>query len=314
MNHVQKLADVYLDRPSIVTIGAFDGVHRGHQHLVRQQVALARQRNAAAVVLTFFPHPDVVIRGLRGPYYLTAPDERAALLSALGVDVVVTLPFDEALRRTRAADFVNQMVTHLHMQALWVGPDFALGYKREGNVAFLQARGQEQGFEVRVVDLKQTQREGETISSAAIREALRAGEVEKAARFLGRPYRVAGVVAKGARRGHAIGFPTANLDVWAEQLIPATGVYAGWAWVGARRVAAATNVGVRPTFEEDARQTVEAHLLDFTGELYDQNVAFDFVGRLRGEQRFDGIEALRQQIAKDVAQTRALLGVAARSE
>ncbi len=309
MEHVRNLAEVQVNRPSIVAIGAFDGVHRGHQHLIRQQVQLARARDALAVVLTFFPHPDVVIRGLRGPYYLTTPDERAALLGELGVNLVVTLPFDENLRHTRAADFVNQMVERLRLSALWVGPDFALGYKREGDIPFLMARGQEQGFEVRVVDPMQT-RDGETISSRALREALRAGKVEQAARHLGRAYRVTGVVVEGAKRGHRIGFPTANIEVWSERLIPATGVYAGWAWVGGRRMGAATNIGVRPTFDDDSRQTVEAHLIDFSGDLYGQELAFDFVGRLRCEQRFSGVEALKAQIAKDVAQTRALLGVA----
>ena len=309
MKHLRNLADVQLDRPSVVAIGVFDGVHRGHQYLIAQQVQTAREQDALAVVLTLFPHPDRVLRRIRGPYYLTTPDERAALLGALGVDLVVTLAFDESLRRTRAAAFVDQLLARLQMRELWVGPDFALGYKREGDVAFLSARGQEQGFAVRVVSMKQT-RQGETIRSSTIREALYAGEVERAARYLGRYYRVSGPVVKGAERGHSVGFPTANIDVWEERVVPATGVYAGWAYLGSRRFAAATNVGVRPTFDDDSRQTVEAHLLDFEGDLYGQELAFEFVGRLRGEQRFESIEALRAQIARDVARARALLGVA----
>jgi riboflavin kinase/FMN adenylyltransferase len=311
MRHVHNLADANLDRPSIVTIGAFDGVHRGHQHLVAQQVGLARASGALAAVLTFFPHPDTVIRGRGGPFCLTTPEERAGLLAELGVDVVVTHPFDEELRRTRAADFVGQLLCHLRMRALWVGLGFALGYKREGDVPFLIAQGRERGFEVRVVKAMLTL-EGEVVSSAAIREALRRGDVERAARCLGRPYRVRGRVMRGARRGWRVGFPTANLEVWEERLVPARGVYAGWAWVGERKAAAVTNVGVRPTFVDDARQTVEVHLLDFEGDLYGREVTFDFVARLRGERRFDGVEALRRQIAADVARARELLGVPVR--
>lgn len=311
MEHIHSLAEIKLERPSIVTIGAFDGVHRGHQYLIEQQVQLARQRDAAAVVLTFFPHPDRVLRAPQGPYYLTTPDERAALIGSLGVDLVVTLPFDDALRHTRAADFVKLLIDRLNLHALWVGPDFALGYRREGDVPFLKALGERLGFAVRVVDVQQT-RDGEAISSTAIREALRKGEVERAARYLGRPYRITGTVVEGRRRGQKLGFPTANLQVWHERMIPAAGVYAGWAWVGDRRYATAANIGVRPTFQDDASQSIEAHLLDYDGgDLYGWEIALEFVGRLRGEQRFESVEALRAQIAKDVTQTRALLGVAA---
>lgn len=291
-------------RPALATIGVFDGVHRGHQALIRELVDRARRLGLEAVVLTFFPHPDVVLRGLEGRYYLTTPDQRAALLGELGVDTVVTLTFDAALRTVRAADFVDTLLRHINLRELWVGPDFALGYQREGNVDFLRAEGARRGFDLHTIDL--IVNGGAAIRSTAIREALLAGDVERARDWLGRPYAVAGQVVRGAQRGRTIGFPTANIAIWDQQAIPANGVYACWAEVGGARYMAATNIGVRPTFDGQT-VTVEPHLLDFEREIYEQALTVHFEKRLRGEQRFDGIEALMRQISADVAATRAFL-------
>ena len=305
MRHIYALSDASLDRPSIVTIGVFDGVHRGHQHLLRQLVSQARSSGQLAVVLTLFPHPDRLLHGAVGRYYLTTPEQKANLLGELGIDVVVTYPFDEQARQVRAADFVDQLRAHLNMTSLWVTADFALGYRREGNFAYLKAQGAEKGFDVHQTDLLGN---GETavISSSAIREALLAGRVDKAAAWLGRPYRVEGDVVHGEHRGHLIGFPTANIEVWAEQTLPANGVYACRAWPGANRFRAMVNVGERPTFGgQDTR--VEAHLLDFDRDIYGQKLAIDFIQRLRGEQKFSGRDALMQQIRLDVERGRAIL-------
>jgi riboflavin kinase/FMN adenylyltransferase len=297
MNHVNKLADVHLQQPSLVTIGVFDGVHRGHQHLIRQLVKEAQERGHAAVALTFFPHPDVVLRGLSGRYYLTTPDQRAALLGDLGIDYVITLPFDEQIRHIRAADFVDQMIAHLRLQSLWVGSDFALGFQREGNVSFLREQGAQKGFSVEVIDL--IMEENAAISSSTIRTTLQSGDVQEAREMLGRSYSVSGEVIHGEGRGRKIGIPTANIGVWSELVVPANGVYAGWALLGDERFMAMTNVGVRPTFDGQT-VTVEPHLLDFDRDIYGEILTFTFEARLRDEMRFSGIDALVAQIRDDI--------------
>ncbi|GAB4570653.1 MAG: bifunctional riboflavin kinase/FAD synthetase [Anaerolineae bacterium] len=307
--HTFGLEDVQLDTPSIVSIGMFDGVHLGHQQLVGRLVAEAQASQRASVVLTFFPHPDVVLKGVTGRYYLTSPETRARLLLDLGVGQVVTHPFNTEVSRIRAADFVAQLRDRLLMKALWVGPDFALGYRREGDVPFLRELGQQWGFSVETVDLRRSAG-GEVISSSRIREALLAGDVALAARWLGRPYSVSGKVVDGDHRGRTIGFPTANLAVWHEQLLPAFGVYACWAYLGDERCMAVANIGVQPTFEGNAIK-VEAHLLDFQRDIYGAEMRLEFVERLRPEQRFDGPEALIAQIGRDVEAGRALLSALA---
>ncbi len=305
MKHLHDLASVHLDQPSVVTIGVFDGVHKGHQHLIRRLVAEARARNHLAVAITFFPHPDVVLRGLQGRYYLNSPDERAELMGELGVDYVITLPFDDALRQIRAAAFVDLMCEHLRLDSLWVGADFAMGYKREGNVDYLRAQGDEKGFSLQVIELVMQDGDG-TISSTAIRQALLAGDVDNAREWLGRAYSVSGKVVHGDHRGHEIGFPTANIDVWEGQVIPANGIYAGWAYLNGERWMAATNVGVRPTFDVTGI-TVEAYLLDFDREIYGENLTVTFEKYLRPEERYESVDALIAQIGRDVDVTRAYL-------
>ncbi|MFN8418207.1 MAG: bifunctional riboflavin kinase/FAD synthetase [Anaerolineae bacterium] len=304
MNHFNNLNQIQLDTPSVVTIGVFDGVHKGHQHLIRQLVDEAHRQGHLAVVLTLFPHPDVVLRGLTGRYYLTTPEQKAALLGDLGVDVVITHPFDDQVRHMRAATFVDDLLSHLHMRGLWVTADFALGYQREGNPQFLAAQGKEKDFELRLVDLVMA--DGSTISSSHIRDSLLAGDVTIAAASLGRNYRVAGEVIHGDKRGRTIGFPTANLKVWEQQIIPANGVYACWARLGMERFMAVTNIGIRPTFDGQELR-IEAHLLDFDRDIYGQTLDLEFVERLRGEQKFPGFEALIQQIGIDAQRGREIL-------
>lgn len=296
MNHIYNLEEVHLEQPSLVAIGVFDGVHRGHQHLISQLVAKAHATGRLAVVLTFFPHPDVVLRGLSGRYYLTTPEQKADQLIRLGVDYVVTHPFDERVRLVRAADFVDRLLRHLKMDVLWVGSDFALGYEREGNAAFLRRQGEQKNFALQVVDLMTNN--GEVISSTAIRDVLQNGDVEQARHWLGRSYAVHGEVVHGEQRGRKIGFPTANVDVWGEQVIPGNGVYACWAYLGGEAFMAVTNVGVRPTFSGQG-VTVEAHLLDFERDIYGQQLTVSFETRLRAEKKFNGIQELIAQITAD---------------
>jgi riboflavin kinase / FMN adenylyltransferase len=306
MQHVYSLRDAHPTGPTIVAVGMFDGVHRGHQHLLQRLVSTARQRDHVPTVLAFFPHPDVVLGKARDRYYLSTPEQRAALLGALGVELVVTHPFDEEVRQVRAADFVDRLIAHLNLSALWVGADFALGYKREGNVNFLRQQGAAKGFELEAIELVTNDGNGHFISSSTIRAALAEGDVEQANRWLGRPYRLAGEVVHGDGRGHTIGFPTANMDVWEEKMLPGRGVYAGWAHLDGETFMAVANIGHRPTFDGKI-VTVEAHLLDFDRDIYGATLAFDVVARLRPEMKFNGVEELVAQIQQDVARGRALL-------
>jgi riboflavin kinase / FMN adenylyltransferase len=304
MRLIHSFEEAQLTEDSVVTIGSFDGVHRGHQALIRQVRQAALQAQRAAVVITFFPHPSVVL-GRAQPFYLTSPEEKLVQLNQTGVDLLIELPFTAETAQVRAADFIEQLLQHVHLRDLWIGHDFALGYKREGSAEFLTELGQTRGFTVHAVD--PLTNDGEIISSSNIRAALRDGGVAHAAHLLGRPFRVSGAVVPGDGRGRTIGIPTANLDVWADHAVPANGVYACRAWVGHIPYRAAVNVGVRPTVTDETRRTVEAHLLDFDKDLYGLNVALDFFDRLRGEQKFANVAELVAQIRTDVETTRNLL-------
>ncbi|MBP8972934.1 MAG: bifunctional riboflavin kinase/FAD synthetase [Anaerolineae bacterium] len=306
MQHVTSLAEAHPSGPTIVAVGMFDGVHRGHQHLLRRLVQTARVRGFVPAVLTFFPHPDMVLGRASGRYYLTSPQQRADLLGELGVELVVTHPFNEEMRHMRAAEFVDRLLAHLKLRELWVGPEFTLGYRREGNVSFLRAEGARKGFSLEVVDLVTNDGNGDVISSSTIRAALAEGDVAAATRRLGRPYRLEGEVVRGDGRGRTIGFPTANLDVWDEQFLPRKGVYAGWAHLNGETFMAVANIGNRPTFNGGV-VTVEAHLLDFDRDIYGERLAFDVVAFLRPELKFNGVEALVAQIRQDAIEGRALL-------
>jgi riboflavin kinase / FMN adenylyltransferase len=303
MQHLTSLEEMQLEQASMVTIGVFDGVHKGHQALIRQLVEEAHQAGQLAVVLSFHPHPDVFLRNIEGRYYLTTPEERAALLGEMGVDIVVTHPFNDDVRTMRAALFVEKLVKYLKMDLLRVGTDFAMGYKREGNVAYLTELGQKLGYELRPIELLHN--DG-VISSSSIRQLLAEGNVEHAADLLGRSYSVSGEVIKGDQRGRTIGVPTANMAVWSQQVLPMNGVYAGWAWLGNERFMAVTNLGVRPTFDGKAL-SLEPHLLDFDRDIYGETLHLSFERRLRGEQKFAGIDALKAQLAHDIATGRSIL-------
>ena len=304
MQFVHSLEEIQLTEDSVVTIGSFDGVHRGHRALIKQVRAAALDTQRASVVITFYPHPSVVL-GRAQPFYLTSPEEKLVQLNQTGVDWLIELPFTPETAQMRAAEFVEQLIQHLHLRELWIGHDFALGYKREGNAEFLSQLGQMRGFTVHAVD--PLTNDGEIISSSNIRTALRDGDVSHAAHLLSRPFRVSGAVVPGDGRGRTIGIPTANLDVWADHALPANGVYACRAWVGHIPHRAAVNVGVRPTVTDETRRTVEAHLLDFEKDLYGLNIALDFFERLRGEQKFANVAELVTQIRSDVETTRNLL-------
>lgn len=307
MQHVFSLEALDLDRPACIAIGAFDGVHRGHQALIGDMVRRAHAAGWAAVVITFYPHPSVFLRGRRPSFYLSTPEAKAEYLAALGVDALVTHTFDAAFAAITADEYIAQLRRHARLSELWCGEDFALGHNRVGNVAYLQAAGARLGFAVKVQTPSLI--DGEIISSTRIRQCLRDGAVEQAARALGRPFRLAGAVVEGAKRGRTIGIPTANLAVSEEHAIPATGVYVCHAYLpepGATdKAPAVTNIGYRPTFNStEPKLTVETHLLDFAGDLYGRVLTLEFLARLRPEMKFSGVDALVAQIRQDVAAAR----------
>lgn len=304
MQIVDQLSRVKMQRESLLTIGAFDGVHRGHQHLIRNLVHRARQTERLAAVLTFYPHPRTVLMPSRPFQYLTSPGEKAALFERLGLDLAAIVPFTLEMASTSAQGFLAEVQERFQMQELWVGRDFTLGRNREGDVAELRRLGLTMGFEVRVVDPLTWG--GEVISSSRIRHLLHEGQVREAARLLGRPYAISGRVVEGARRGKGLGFPTANIQVLPERLVPARGVYATFSWVGDERHPSVTNIGTCPTFG-DGDFRLESFLLEYEGDLYGFDLVVEFVARLRDERRFPGPEALSSQVAQDVLVARQIL-------
>jgi len=291
------------------TIGSFDGVHIGHQRLLRFLSRDARRREGRTVVITFDPHPRCVVDPTGCPSRLTTVAERARLLHRHGADHVCVLRFTRALSRWSAPRFCDEVLRSLDIRCLMTGPGFALGHKREGDAAFLREYGAEHGFEVQTV--APAVRGGEPVSSSRIRAALQAGRVGAASSLLGRDHLLEGAVVRGDGRGRTLGFPTANLDVGSEACVPAAGVYATWLTTDAGVYAAATSIGVRPTFD-GASRTIEAFALDFDADLYGRRVALSFVSRLRSERRFRDAEALVVQMRRDVERVRTrLLGAPA---
>ncbi len=289
-----------------LTIGSFDGVHLGHQKLIRQLQDNAHLAGAQSAVLTFHPHPAVVLRGRIGAFYLSTLSEKIDDLDRLGVDIVVAHPFTRELSQSTAREFVSYLAEHLGFTQLWVGYDFALGKGREGNVPYLTQLGLELNYQVHVIEAVKV--DGITVSSSQIRNLLKQGLVENASRLLGRPYRVEGEVVHGDGRGKTIGVPTANLNTGSEKLIPAAGVYACRAVMQGKTWPAAVNIGTRPTFEStDQLSHVEAHLLDFSGDLYTQNMTLEFIARLRGERRYQNVPDLIRQIRVDIDLTREII-------
>lgn len=299
-----SLAEVSEERPVYLAIGVFDGVHRGHQHLLKAMVTAAREAGACPAVLTFYPHPLAVIRGLEGRIYLNDLERRLELLAELGIELAIVHPFNDIVRTTRAREFVEQLRRAMDVRQLW-GGSFSLGYQREGTADYLRDLGAELGFSVHLFnDLVSWN--GQEVSSSRIRQALAAGNIEEVNGCLARPFEVEGTVIEGDHRGRLLGFPTANLAVWEQLLLPANGVYAAYAFLNGVRYGAATNVGVRPTVN-GATLSVEAHLLDFDREIYGETLTLAFIRRIREERKFAGLEALKQQIGADVATIRAVL-------
>jgi riboflavin kinase/FMN adenylyltransferase len=279
-------------RPRHVAVGEFDGVHLGHREVIR----------GADTVLTFEPHPRAVVAPDSAPKLLTGLPVKADLVAELGVRELVVIPFDGSFAAQSAQEFIDRvLIDRLGAERVSVGENFRFGHRAQGDAALLSAQ---EGFETRVVRLVEV--DGEIVSSTHVRGLVTAGEVDVARRFLGAPFQMRGTVAHGDKRGRTLGYPTANLVPDPRLVVPGHGVYACRAEVDGEEWAAATNVGVRPTFHTGRGLLVEAYLLDYDGDLYDRELRLTFIERLRGEQRFDGAEALVEQMHRDVAQARTI--------
>lgn len=290
----------------VVTIGVFDGVHRGHRVIIGAAVDRAGEQGVPAVVLTFDPHPSEVVRPGSHPAVLTSQRRKAELIAELGADVLCVLPFTREFSRLTPAEFVHAvLVEDLHASAVVVGENFRFGAKAAGDVAALTALGQRFGFRTEGVPIVADG--GTRYSSTAVRALVAAGDMTAATAALGRPHRIEGVVVRGDARGRQMGFPTANLETARYTAIPADGVYAGRLLrAKGEQLGAAISIGTNPTFAGTERR-VEAYALDWGGDLYGERVGLDVLARLRGIERFDGPEALAAQIAADVEETRAVL-------
>lgn len=289
----------------VVTIGVFDGVHRGHQQIVGRAVERATDTELPAVVVTFDPHPSEVIRPGSHPPILTSARRKAELLAELGVDVLCVLPFTPELSRWTPAEFVHGvLVDRLHAAAVVVGENFRFGHRAAGDLAALRAIGASVGFATEGVPLLRD--DDVTISSTYVRSCVDAGDVRRAARALGRDHRVDGVVVRGDGRGRLLGFPTANTRTDRFTAMPADGVYAGRVVLGAERLPAAVSVGTNPTFAGEERR-VEPYILDFDRDIYGSEMGVEFTARLRGMERYDAVDALVAQMGRDVDLARTLL-------
>ena len=299
MQVYESIQAATLTGPTYLTIGNFDGVHRGHKVLIAAMCAAARDANAACGLLTFHPHPRSVLRPHQPVVSLTSLYERLSLFGETSLDFVVVHPFTQETAQTEAEDFLKLLHGHLGAVMLWVGPDFALGRGRRGTVDFLRQHTEVEAY-------PEYRWEGQAVRSSRIRALVESGNVEWASTFLGRFYQVPGIVVHGQRRGHTIGFPTANLSLAQGRVFPANGVYATWAWLGGQRYPSVTNVGVRPTVNGSGR-TVEAHIIDYEGDVYGRCLRLEFVRRLRDEMKFPNVDALREQIRRDRDRAAALL-------
>ncbi len=309
---IHDMADgVSADVTTAVAIGVFDGVHRGHQAVIRQVQERAATAGSKSAIVTFDKHPALVLRPENAPKLLTTLEQRLELLELAGIDYVYLVAFSEEKSQQDPAEFIKDVVVdRMHATSVTVGADFHFGKGRGGNLALLEDLGEKHGFSVEGLQLLEDgDLAPEPISSTVIRRMLAGGEVAQAAEALGRGYEIRGEVIQGDQRGRQIGFPTANIPVDQALAWPADGVYAGWCIrENGDRHGCAINIGRRPTFYQRAEHSLlEAHLLDFDGDLYGKHVRVEFVEFLRSEQRFDGIDALAEQLKQDIEKARRLL-------
>ena len=304
MRIYNELSSVELDRESLLAIGVFDGVHAGHRHLIEDLTDRASSTGKLAGVVTFRTHPAEFLDSYSNIQYLTSLDQRIKLLEDIGVDFVVPVTFDHEFSELKAKDFISLLQSHLNMAGIVIGEDFAMGHNREGDVKTLLNMGKHMGFSVDVIRLLGNS--DSLITSTVIRKMIGMGKVEEASKLLGRNFVLEGNVVRGAGRGSVLGFPTANIETEKKMLLPGDGIYATWVYLNNRRYIASTSIGTRPTFDEIER-TIEAYLLDFSEDIYGQLIRLEFVNRLRDEEKYDTVDKLLVQMAKDVEITRSIM-------
>jgi riboflavin kinase/FMN adenylyltransferase len=291
---------------SVMTVGNFDGVHLAHQAIIKKVVGEAEKADTKAIVMTFDPHPQQVLHPQQKPFYLiTSLEEKIDILTDLGVNTVIVVPFSHEFSKTTAGEFAKDIICgKFNPIRLFIGHDYTFGRGKEGKPDYLKALGEKYGFDVQIIGA--VKKEGDIVSSTRVRNVILEGNVSLAARLLGRPYSLQGYVVEGDRRGRDIGFPTANIEP-EKILIPSRGVYAVFVDVEGRRYMAAVNIGFNPTFLDGGKIAVEAHILDFKGHLYGYRLRLSFVQRIRDEQKFSSSDRLVTQIRIDVERTRAIL-------
>jgi riboflavin kinase/FMN adenylyltransferase len=287
-----------------LAIGVFDGVHLGHQQILRQTIADARQHDAIALVLTFDRHPNAIVAPDKVPPLIYSLPQKLRAIESLGADAVLLVQFDKQFSQQTGEEFIRSLARDCGtIHSVCVGADFVFGHKRSGNVAVLKKLGGEIGFQVH--GLAAVSLDGQTVSSTRIREAIRAGDFDAASQMLGRPYAISGRVVEGDRLGRQLGFPTANLDA-TNLILPPNGVYSGCTKLKGQSYRVALNIGLRPTIASSEPQLrVEAHLLDFDGNIYGEELEVEIGGKLRDEQKFAAAAELSEQIARDIARMRA---------
>jgi len=300
----EELAELSPKKDTMLTIGVFDGVHLGHKYLISQLKEHAKKQDLLSGVVTFRQHPQEMLSPQTKLPCLTNLAQRVNLLKNEGVEAIITLSFTRELARLSARQFVILLKKHLRMRGLLIGPDFALGRDREGNIDFLRTLGQDMDFSVTVVPPIVIN--GEVVSSTAIRHALADGDMKKVNSLVGRPFSLQGPVTSGSGRGTELGFPTANLDISPEQALPPDGIYATRAYIDDKAYPSMTYVGKQPTFGGSQR-TVEVYVLDYHNDLYEHEMAIDIIERLRGDKQFNTADELKKQIAEDVKQGRTIL-------
>ena len=301
----EEFAEVKPQKETLLTIGVFDGIHLGHQHLLNQLRDKAQVSGWLSGVVTFKTHPQAMLSPKKKLPWLNDLETKNDLIRDLGIDVIVALTFTPELAQLSAQEFVQLLKDHLKMRGLVIGPDFALGRGRQGNADQLRLLGQKMDFSVEVAS--PVMLDGEVVSSSAIRQALTQGNMKRAEKFLGRSFSLSGQVVPGDKRGRVLGFPTANLDMKPEQALPSDGVYVTIAHIDHELLPSVTNIGIRPTFGGE-RRVVETYLLDYKGQLQEQKLRIDLVDRLRDERHFNTPEELKAQIGRDVEQARVILG------
>ena len=304
MEFEQELASVTPQGETLLTIGVFDGVHAGHRYLLKKLQERAAERNLLSGVVTFNPHPQSVLHPRSQLPWLTSLNDRVGAFRKLGVNIVSVLTFTPKVARLSAREFISLIKKNLGMRGILVGPDFALGKGKEGNIDLLRSLGCEMGFSVDVIPPFKIN--GEIVSSTLIRRALAEGDMRKVKNLMGRYFYLEGKVITSEKRGRVLGFPTANLDIKPQQALPGNGIYATIAQIEGRHFPSATNVGIRPTFGT-GEEMVETHLLNYKGNLYGKDMRVEFVQKLRDEERFSSSEELKTQIEKDIREVEAIL-------